>query len=942
MEGNLSLDWKSGWELGGDRGPAIVPNQPDRSLIIQAIRHTQAELRMPEEKLADNEIEILSQWIERGAYDDRVTEGNSALGISLDWWSLRPLVRPNVPGIETKNPIDAFVRERLVEVGIGPSKRADRRTLIRRVYYDVTGLPPSYQEVEAFCMDPTDTAYDSLVDRLLESERYGERWARHWLDTIHFADSHGYEHDIGREHAWRYRDYVIQALNQDKPWALFIREQLAADHFFPEAPSLMPALGFLGAGTFDLSTYSTATVSFEYPDRDDLVTQTMAAFTSTTANCARCHTHKFDPISQEDYYALQAVFAGLIKGDVAFDLKPETARERHRLQSLLDAVDRKDVSVLMLPEHQRTVEQWLSERQPGTAWQSLSVETYLSTEGATLSQTPEGVLLASGNRPERDTYLVTADIPIERVTALRLEVLSHDSLPWKGPGRADNGNLHLSEIEIQYFEPGSEKGRPLAIRRSSADFNQVDWGIERCIDGDPKTAWGIYPAVGISHHAVFELTEPIVATPGAKLAISLRQLHGGSHLIGAFRLSITSSDSMQTKAIPIAVENATQIPSSDRSQEDRLTLAAYVLRESATQAIQQLPPKVFVYAAGRSVGIPAGEGQVQLKSLPTPKVVHVLHRGDFDKPRAVAMPGSLSLFDSLPSRFLLREPNNEAERRAALADWIAHRDNVLTWRSAVNRVWHYHFGRGLCDTPSDLGRMGGIPTHPELIDWLALWFRDEAKGSLKALHRLILTSDTYCQSVRQDEAAIKLDGENRFLWRQNRHRLDADAIRDFTLAASGSLDLSMGGPGIQHFKQSKGPQLTPALDYSGYDWGNPGASRRSIYRTVWRGIADPFMEALDFPDLGLLSPSRGYSASSLQALALYNNDFILYHSEKMANESATHFRELDRQVSECAKQVWLRSLHEDEHSRLTQFAKQHGLAELCRVLLNSNEFLFVE
>ena len=325
-----------------------------------------------------------------------------------------------------------------------------------------------------------------------------------------------------------------------------------------------------------------------------------------------------------------------------------------------------------------------------------------------------------------------------------------------------------------------------------------------------------------------------------------------------------------------------------------------------------------------------------------PKVVHVLERGDFDKPQNVVVPGALSALTHAAARFRIKDSQHEASRRAALADWLVHRENVLTWRSIVNRVWHYHFGRGLCDTPSDFGRMGGVPSHPELLNWLAVWFRDEANGSLKQLHRLIVTSATYRQSSQHLDDGSEIDADNRLLWRQNRHRLDADSYRDFTLAASESLDLTMGGPGVQHFSQSKGPQSTPALDYTAFDWNTPGASRRSIYRCVWRGIADPFMEALDFPDLGLLSPTRSFSASSLQALTLYNNDFVLHSAERMAAKIQRANDTLESQVTRVVRLVWLREPTSDELQAFSKFADTNGLPALCRLLLNSNEFLFVD
>ena len=943
QEGGLALDWRSGWETGGSRGPAIVPGNTEQSLLVTAIRHTDPKLRMPEEKLPDDEIAVLTQWIETGAFDDRkVAPHSTSDAQSLDWWSLKPLEKPAVPGDGQQNPIDAFIRDRLQQAGLTRSPAADRHTLIRRVHYDLIGLPPTPHEVESFVKDPDPTAYESLIDRLLASPRYGERWARHWLDTIHFADSHGYEHDVGRDNAWPFRDYVIDSLNRDKPWARFVREQLAADEFFPDETSLTPALGFLGAGTFDLSTFSTAPVTFSYLDRDDLVAQTMAAFSSTTANCARCHAHKFDPITQEDYYALQAVFAGVLKGDIPWDRDPNTGRERMKLKSLIAASEKHDAAVLLDPANTALLATWLAKRGDGGAWQPLQLETFVSTNGATLTHIDGDMVLASGTTPDLDTYVIDAKTTLDRITALRLDLLTHDSLPMKGPGRNGNGNLHLTGIQLTVFDPGTDHGRLVAFSRATADYNQVDWGIDRALDGDPVKGWGIHPAVGQPHHAVFELSEPLSLSADSRLVISLQQTHGRSHLIGAFRLSVTSDEAAQMIALPDDVERALQTPAAERTSAQRLTLAATALRLAAEAELKKLPAQETVFAAGPSVMIPAGNGSMQAQSLSEPKVVHLLQRGDFDKPRDVVRPGALSALTHLPARFDLPNPQDEATRRAALADWIADPKNVLTWRSIVNRVWQYHFGIGLCDTPSDFGRMGGVPSHPELLDWLAVWFRDDANGSLKKLHRLIVTSETYRQSSQHREDGAAIDGGNRLLWRQNRHRLDADAFRDFTLAVSGSLDLTMGGPGIQHFKQSKGPQSTPALDYTAFDWNAPGASRRSIYRYVWRGIADPFMESLDFPDLGLLSPTRGFSASSLQALSLYNNDFVLQHSEKMAVGIQSKENTPELQIHQAVRLAWCRDPTVDELIEFNEFVSHRGLAAFCRLLLNSNEFLFVD
>lgn len=944
---------KSGYRLdirdtalrGGDSGrPAIIPHDGASSPLIQLVGSADPEHRMPPVKsdappLSDQEIALLRAWIDAGpSWPDELA---GEVAEQAPHWSLQPLAPPPVP-LGAANPIDAFIQTRLKESGLAPSPEADRATLMRRIHFDLAGLPPTPEEVETFVADPDPAAYEQLVERLLASPRLGERWARHWLDTIHYADSHGYEHDIARENAWPYRDYVIAAMNEDKPWDRMIREQLAADHFYPDEPELTPALGFLGAGTFDLSTYLTAVTTFDYLDRDDLVTQTTSAFVSTTASCARCHNHKFDPIPQQDYYALQAVFSGVVKGDRAFDATPAQQRDRERWTTLMASATARDTALLS-PEHEALADQWLAARGDGAAWTPLILDSFLSLEGATLTRDKAGLIVASGSRPEKDTYTLSGTVPLPTINALRLDVFPSDHLPMKGPGRQGNGNFHLNTFEVRYFAPGASDSTPLAFKRATADFNQTDWGIEKAIDKDGGTAWGIHPEVGQAHHAVFELAEPLTLAPGARLTITMKQQHGERHTIGAFRLSAAQDAPERLVALPDAAEQARKIASESRSEGQRLDLAAPVLRYVAEAALAALPPQSLVYTAAASVDIPDGAPTPKPAALDAPKEVHRLERGDFDKPMEAVGPGALSALTRLPARFTLQNPANEAERRAALADWIASPDNVLTWRSIVNRVWHYHFGRGLCDTPSDLGRMGGVPSHPELIDWLAVWFRDEAKGSLKALHRLIVTSATYRQSSAHRDDGAAVDGDNRLLWRQNRHRLDADAFRDYALAVSGALDLAMGGPGVRHFTESPGPQLTPALDYKAYDWSSPGAGRRSIYRFVWRGIADPFMEALDFPDLGLLSPQRGFSASSLQALALYNNPFVLHHSATLAARVARERPgDLPGQVERLGALLWQRTITESEREALAAFATSQGLPALCRVMLNSNEFLFVE
>jgi len=931
MKGGLTLDCRSGWEQGGDLGPAVLPGKPNESLLIQMVRWADEEHQMPpKEKLTDSEIALLEEWVLRGAPDPRVTDPRPS---NLDWWSLKPLIAPAPPvvaGID--HPIDRFIRARLLEKNLTPSPEADRRSLIRRLSFDLQGLPPTLSEVDSFLEDQDPNAYTKRVDRFLASPRHGERWARHWLDTIHFAETHGCGHDLPRDHAWRYRDYVITAFNQDKPWPRFIREQIAADVLFPDEPKLIAALGFLGAGVFDHSAYQTAPTNFDYLDRDDLVTQTMGAFTSTTANCARCHAHKFDPVSQEDYYALQAVFAGVIEGNVAFDENRNIAQARKRWQSLLTAAETKDKAALLAAENAALVSGWERKQGPAVKWSVLNYESFISSDGSTLK--PEGeTISSSGTKPDKDTYIITAGSSLTKITALRIDALSHESLPQKGPGRQDNGNLTLSEIEAQILDTGAAQPVKLKFARATADFDQQGWTSAMAIDGNPATGWGIHPAVGASHHAVFELAQPLTLRAGAKLTITLKQLSGKSHLIGLFKLSATEEPAARATAMPALAQEALKLPAEKRSDVQRITLAAQALRQIAIDEMAKLPAPAEVYAAGKKASVLLAVGKGTPTTFAKAKTVQVLKRGEFDKPIKETVSGALSAIHALPARFTeAHAGNDEAARRAALANWLADERNPLTWRSIANRVWHYHFGRGLCDTPNDFGRMGGTPSHPDLLDWLACELRDHG-GSLQHLHRLIVTSATYRQSSEHREDAAKVDGDNRLLWRMNRLRLDADSYRDFVVATAGQLDLTMGGPSVRQFVTGPPVQLTPTLNYDAYDWSALPKHRRSIYRFVWRGVPDPFMETLDFPDLGMLAPSRGFSASALQSLALYNNRFVLHFSDELGKEIKT--------PDEAVRRILLREPTTDELRDFTTYAQKNGLAALCRVLLNSNEFLFV-
>ncbi len=903
------------------------------------------------------------------------------------WWSLRPLSRPQVPDTSRRfpqfvplNSLDRFVLGKLAGNGLEPSSPADRRTLIRRVSFDLLGMPPTPDEVDDFVADPREDAYERLVDRFLASPHFGERWARHWMDVVHYAESHGHDQDRPRPTAWPYRDYLIRSFNDDKPYSQFVAEQVAGDALFPDDLQAVVATGFLATGPFDESSLQSIQDDTDdrriaqYLDRDDMVTTVMSTFVSTTVHCARCHDHFFDPITQSDYYALQAVFAGVDKGERTYDADPEVGRRRHSLRGELVRLrglkGQADPSLLSSAAQELAAVWEAKQAAAPSVWQTLEPIEAKSAEGSTLTKQPDGSVLASEKRPEKDTYSMTFHAPFRGLTALRLEVLADDSLSKRGPGRQDNGNLHLSEFKVFATSDGqalAADAKPLALKNPRADFNQDGWTIAHTIDGNPGTAWGIHPRVGEDHRAIYEFVQPVTVEGGIALTVVLEQLHGGGHLIGRPRISVTTATeslALDGDLVPAEINTILKKAAAERSDLERAELARYVRQSQVERDLVALPAPQMIFAAS---------GEMKSDALTSPskrpvRMVHLLTRGDIKQAKEVAQCGSLTCVEGLAARFELANAADEATRRAALAGWLTDRRNVLTWRSIANRIWHHHFGRGLCDTPNDLGQMGSKPTHPELLDWLAAEVRAEGRGlrsegedkkdsrdglplprnpqpsanSLKRLHRLIVTSATYRQSSQANERNAAIDGDNRFLWRMNRTRLDAESVRDALIATTGKLDRRMGGESVKQFIQTPGIHVTPNVDYANFDPDSLENGRRSVYRFIFRTLPDPLMETLDVADSSQLTAVRNSSVTALQALSMLNNPFVVRQSEHLAARAVQASGDLERQVTAAVRLVWQRDPIDRERTALSDYARRHGLQNACRMLLNSNEFLFVD
>lgn len=925
---------------------AIDLDAAEQGTLLARVTSTDESLRMPPdgEPLELGEVATLRAWIAEGA----------------SWpghWAYRSLSKPEVPTCDDpvdndwcRTPIDSFILSRLQREGLKPSPEADRLTLIRRASFDLLGLPPTVEEIDAFLNDGSADAWEQCIERMLASPHYGQRQARHWMDLVHFAETHGHDQDRPRENAWPYRDYLIKSFNDDKPYGQFVAEQIAGDILDPLNPDAITATGFLAAGPWDESSLrdiredSADREIAQYLDRDDIVTTVMSTFASTSVHCARCHDHKFDPITQQEYFGLQAVFAGIDKANRKYDPDPEIARLRAQWSDEQQQLERRIAEApqsLMTDELRVELAAWeATHARQAVRWRPLTVVSALSQAGATLNVEVDAAIFATGTRAEKDVYTIEGSVSLPRLTAVKLELLTHDQLPMRGPGRNDNGNLHLNHFRLfqTHDEPTQSRVEQM-IATPHADFNQTGWGIEASVDGNPKTAWGIFPEVSKSHHAVFPLRTAIASDAATTLSIELHQIHGGGHLIGRFRLSVTDADVellQNAEEVSAEVVAILDTPPDSRTDDQNQTLAIWYLRDRLKRKLASLPEQQSLYA-----GTNLFQADGSFRPASTPRTLHVLGRGLVTQRMEEAVPGALACVNDLSGEFASDASQNEGSRRVQLTQWLTDHRNPLVWRSIVNRVWQQHFEQGLVDTPNDFGLMGSAPSHPELLDWSAMSLLEQG-GSLKSLHRSMLQSAVYRQVSDDLPRASQQDASNRLLWRMNRRRLDAESFRDSLLRVSGTLDPTMGGPSVRQFIQTPGVHVTPVVDYQNFDIDDPANLRHSVYRFLFRTVPDPFMEALDCPDASQLAPKRNVSLTALQALATLNDKFVVRQSERFADSLGHETTDLTEQVRIAYRRLTGRSPSDADTEAVAAYAAEHGLANACRVLFNTNEFLFVD
>lgn len=946
-KGGFSLETRDAALAGGDSGPVIFPGDVDSSYLVELITPESGRAEMPKDAdpLSDDELALVRSWIAEGAAWPEGEKIDPARVASTDWWSLEPLERPALPALSdedtarVRTPVDAFILAKLREQGLAPSSEADRRVLIRRLYYDLVGLPPSPEEVTQFVNDPDPLAYERLVDRLLESPRYGERWARHWLDVVHYGDTHGYDKDKPRPNAWPYRDYVIRSLNSDKPYAQFVREQLAGDVLYPNDPDGVVATGFIAAGPWDFISHvevPEAKIDGQIArslDRDDMVRTTLESFCSVTIGCARCHNHKFDPVTQQDYYSLQAVFAAVDRADRPFDADPEMRQRRQEL------VTRQLALTAARERWNKLVHDAVGDERAKIDSEIAAIDKLAS------AQARAEFGYHSAIEPVQDTVKwVQIDLGDLRELAAITYVGCHDDFNNIGAGfgfplryRIEVANdadfTQQVRVVADYTErdvpnPGVTPQRVVLADRPHARYVRI-------------TATKLAPR---QNDFIFALAELQVAAPDG------RNLASGA--------PVTALDSIEAPvrwqranlvdgyyfgaALDLAqreplIATRQKLIDEALSTEQRAERSAVEAELAAVESeLERLPAPQLVFAAATSFAPQGNFKPTQGK----PREIHVLRRGNVTQPGDLAEPGSLAALESLEHHFALSSQASEGDRRAALAQWIVDPKNPLTWRSVVNRVWLYHFGRALADSPNDLGRMGQPPTHPELLNWMAVEFRDKGQ-SLKALHRLICNSATYRQTSDQREEAAAVDADNRFLWRMNRRRLEAEAIRDSVLEIAGKLDRELYGPGFQDFVIDK-PEHSPHYEYHLHDPEDPRTHRRSIYRFIVRSQQQPFMTTLDCADPSMQVEKRNETVTALQALALLNNKFMVAMSRHFAQRVSTLDSDPQQQVQHAFAMALGRPASCDEVTALVAYAQQHGLENLCRLLFNLNEFVFVD
>ena len=892
QQNGLRLDSLAGVLKGSETGKIIVPGRSDQSRIIRRLTAKERPL-MPYggPPLSNDEIEVIRQWIDVGAPGPDSSAPIAPSKLRKHWAYIKP-VRPPIPDVKNagwcRNPIDNFILAKLEKNGLRPSEEADKATLIRRVYLDVIGLPPSPQEVDAFLADKSPDAYEKVVDRLFRSPRYGERWARQWLDLARYADSNGYEADRRRT-AWEYRDWVIRALNKDMSFRDFTIEQIAGDMLPHPSQDQLIATGFSRNSMLNQEGGVDPEEYYWY-SLVDRTNTTASVWLGLTLGCAQCHNHKFDPLTQKDYYRFLAFFSNSeykegLEGDrwvrepelelPTPEQETQSRKLRRRIAELQKVLD------TQTPQLDAAQTSWEAEmRAADRNWTTLLPDRYESAGGAAMKRLPDGSILASGKNPQADTYVVRARVDSGPITGVRIEVLGDPSLPNGGPGRDPEGNFFLSKFEVQ-SAPTTDPDRKQLVKwkDAAADESQDGYKVKRIVqrgndrDEDRVRGWAIDASThSPRREAVFVPDKPFSFSGGTVLTITFKhEMRHASRNIGRFRLSVTTTDDPDfVVRIPARLRPLLDVPAQKRTSEQAGELAASYrsvapLLEPTRKQIANLQNEV------EKLGIDAAMIMRERPGYGRP-AAYIRERGTFTSKGDLVYADVPSVLGPLPKNVM---PN-----RLGLAEWLVSDDNPLTVRVTVNHFWEAIFGHGIVETAEDFGSQGELPSHPELLDWLATEF--EQRGwSMKAIQRLMLTSATYRQSSHVAPELLARDPYNKLYARGPRFRVEAEMVHDIALSASGLLSAKMYGPSVFPY-QPEGILDLPYNDEKWIESQGEDRYRRAIYTMIHRSAPYPSLSTFDAPSRETCTVRRVRTNTPLQALTVLNDPYFFDAARAMA------------------------------------------------------------
>ena len=952
-KGGLDLTTHGRAIRGGETGPAFVPGRLDASL---AWKRVVAGEMPPKKRLSTNEQAVLKQWILEGARwgTDPIDRYRytTATRAGTDWWSLQPLADPKPPVVLDKKwprgVLDRFILARLTANRLSPTRPATPRQLVRRLHVDLIGLPPAPRTVAVFVANPTDAAYAKLVDSLLASPEYGERWGRHWLDVVRFGESNGFERNGPRKNFWPYRDWVIDALNQDMPYDRFVRLQLTGDLLLPGRQGAASA-GFLVAGVHNTVVGGSKRMKLlaRQDELEDLAASVGQTFLGLTVNCARCHDHKFDPIPTTEYYRIISALDGVNHGErevADSSVAGELAVVTKRVTALTTQVRAIETTVrkqiLKKRKDSPSGDNRSSRPRPFAEWRfdddlrdTIGKLHGRSVGGARLDN---GALVLNG----KTAYVQTAtlDTPLAEKT---LEAwIQLDNLTQRGggaisiqtPGGLVFDSIVFGEREAGQWMAGSNgfvRTKSFnAPQESRATTTPVHFAITYRADGT-ITGYRDGQPYGKPYKTGFQR----YASGKAEIIFGLRHAPVGSNKMLSAR--ILEARLYDRALSPEAVAASAGKPSSFVPVRELLAGMNTVQRKTHAALKTQLAPLL----AQQQTLSQKSRSKLYTITPRQPSEMKVHIRGSVTNYGPVVKPGGIAAVPGLPAEFQLASNSGDAVRRKKLADWITAPGNGLFARVIVNRVWHYHFGQGFITTPSDFGFNGGKPSHPQLLEWLTSRFAQD-NYKLKSLHRRILLSSTYRQGSQSNPAGVAIDSGNRLLWRMTPRRVEAEVVRDSILAVAGQLNPQRGGPGFEDVSIIPNNGTTY---YQPVDRDDPALQRRTIYRFTPRGGRTAILDTFDCPDPSTAAPTRNVTTTPLQALSLLNNPFILRMATRMAQRIS---EEIDNGVEQQVTRAWQlaiqRAPNKREHRLSCELVRKHGLDALCRGLFNVNDFVIIE